>query len=159
MNLFRKIEDPVLGRLSKGFGNKWKGYLQVGKGSYYFIIDTQRNDPGEDLLAPIRYLSTHFGSFQQDLIPELFDDYQMFRQFDLDAGVPESDYDSYPVVSTVDDIWPITSIHRFRFGDLISRDVGNSYIQVDFDWPHSHCLQIFFNLLNSSWEFTHVELA
>jgi hypothetical protein len=152
---------PQIGLLRRGWGT-WYGRLLVQglNDPLELRIEVPRREPLEPYAARAGLFAAQFDRFQADVAEDLFEAYEFYRKTDLEEGVfTVDDYANHPTVTSAADVWRVLRPYRLRLGSVISRDLGNSYVLMDVDWPNPHYFQVFMEASADRFRYIHAEFV
>ena len=157
----KPIDAAVLGRLRRGWG-KWYAQLTIPQLAkpLEIWIETRRIEPVESYAQQAQSFGNRFKQLQAAFADELFENYQIYKEWDLREGVfTAADYAKYPAVSSSADVWRALTPYRLRLGPPIDKYMGNSYLLMDVAWPNPHYFQMFMDSTGAGFKYIHTEFV
>ena len=152
---------PHIGQLRRGWG-KWYGRLRVRglDAPLELSIEMLRREVLDPFVEQAGYFADRFDHIRTDFAAELFEAYEFYRRTDLEEGVfSAADYARHPTVTSAADVWRVLGPYHLRLGPMIARDLGNSYLLMDVDWPNPHYFQVFMEASATGFQYMHTEFV
>ena len=140
----------------------WRAAVRLPNpyGQLEIQIEVPSDSNTQSALDRVGNLVTRFPELQAQFANQLFDDYNFFKQLDLEeGGLTEQDFERFPQVGSSADIWEALRPYRLWHGGVIDRYHGNSYLLMDVLWPNPHFFQVFFSLNDHAWQHEHTEFV
>lgn len=152
---------PHIGSVRRGWGG-WYGRLPVRglDAPLELSIEVPRREPLAPFVEQAGYFADRFDHIREDFASALFEAYEFYRGTDLEEGVfTAADYARHPTVTSAADVWRVLRPYRLRLGPIIARDLGNSYLLMDVDWPNPHYFQVFMEASAAGFRYRHTEFV